>query len=519
MTRRSGSCMKGNAMKRFGILAGAVAVATALLTPIGGNAEATSRADLAIGVSEYVTEEAITTANSDRFAEARSGWGDDSAFVDQLDYQLWFRTQNDYMSADLDHIVKVMRERRDSDVVATLGLYVSIEEEVEFLRRQAVGDRFDAVVDEIAPERTRSAEEETERYGNTYAGLWMDQHDGGRVVLAVTDRAKLNEDRVQGILGPGVDLTIVEQKYSYDHLNDIQGRIYRNLRDAGIESDVSVEWSSERGRELVVTVEQEKNANDRLVQEPRDAYSVMRGIPSKPAGSPDVVHSTGDLQPGLRVTTGMTCTWGFNGHTSGYHYAVTAGHCFQPDGIDNHTGWVGDNTLAVYQGNSNGPRLDNFGNTFIVSKYVFGKDYARFTSSYANDNCYHGNHAIYGTGAHCQWPMRNRASHDSWEVGVDLTCASLGNSGVYRCGYISAENHNGERLIRVDINAILGDSGSGFKYGNRADALLHSISAGRAYAHTAYDLQSRLGFWLNCASSQTTHSNPGSWAICPVVDA
>ncbi len=142
-------------------------------------------------------------------------------------------------------------------------------------------------------------------------------------------------------------------------------------------------------------------------------------------------------------------------------------------------------------------------------------------SIYADDNCYQGN-PYSGNAAHCQWPMKHRASYMSWEIDVDRTCASLGSTNSYRCGYIFEEYVAGND-VAARIVGQLGDSGSGMKWDYRIDGILVRVggnSSGNTSVifETAYMVQTRLGSHFNCASSAAV-KQPSQWGNCPVVDA
>ncbi len=53
---------------------------------------------------EIASDAAVALANSAGLAEARDVWGDDAAFLDQVDYQLTFRDQNDFMPKDRNEL-------------------------------------------------------------------------------------------------------------------------------------------------------------------------------------------------------------------------------------------------------------------------------------------------------------------------------------------------------------------------------------------------------------------------------
>ena len=179
--------------------------------------------------------------------------------------------------------------------------------------------------------------------------------------------------------------------------------------------------------------------------------------------------------------------------------------------------WV---NLDVFQDGSSSRNLTP-GSAFLRSIDNSTYDVSRISSLYADDNCYHGDNDQ--SSPHCKWPMASRALHNSWEVGSDRTCASLGNSGDYRCGYIEEENANGGNRVRVGMTVIAGDSGSGMKWKYRIDGILTDRSSTDAFFQTAYHVQKALGdgyFYFNCYSpGKKVNTDPANWGVCPTTNA
>lgn len=493
-----------------------------------GQTDVITRADLEPGIAQLVSDEAIEAANDPTFAAARQSWDLGGDFVDQIDYQLRFRSLVDFMSSDYGHIARLLEERPDNMGSRSMGLFMTNEEVTEMLRRDELGDRMDATTEIIVGDQLAWTEGETPTYGPDFAGVWQDQLDGGRIIIAVTPTAVVNEQAIAKLLGGADQFRVVKQEYSYDEVEQYRQILESELRAAGVSHDVAAvrgDW----GRLLEVRVSDPSVLpNDFAAGVPADVFWVTPGDAVVQAGYPTHTHSTSDQQPGLDVATfdedtgeGEHCTWGFNGHTSTFHYIVTAGHCM-PDGLTNYTGGVVEEdgwAMEMYQ-NGSTSRLLTPGSTFLRSLNNAYEDAARLESTYANDNCYHGN--AYYSGHHCQWPMANRALDDSWEVGSDRTCASLGATNTYRCGYIEEENTSGDK-VRVSMIVNPGDSGSGMKWDYRIDGILTDRGGTEAFFMTAYDVQRALGngyFYFNCYSpGSITRSDPSDWGACPSVDA
>lgn len=478
---------------------------------------------------EIASDAAVALANSAGLAEARDVWGDDAAFLDQVDYQLTFRDQNDFMPKDPERIAAAMTSKPHTELSLSMGLSMAAAEETEMLRRDAVGDVFPDITKLVSGVDEHTYPEGVEpTYGPLFGGIAMDQHDGGAVRLAVTDASKVDVKAIEKMLDGVSKLVVIEQKYSYDEQADFRDRLGRALEEIG-EAGILIRWT-DKGRHIYVEAPNVEDAERAAAKSgvPLDAYTVREGRYTT-AGFPGTNHSTGDQQPGLRIEVGSNygvggCTWGFNAHTNTFNYLVSAGHC-PPTAYENYSGYI-SGQLVVEQrasGSSGGVVLANQG-AYLVSKYSTANntvDAMRISSSYADDNCYHGN-PYFGNAAHCQWPMKHRASYMSWEIDVDRTCASLGSTNSYRCGYIFEEYVAGND-VAARIVGQLGDSGSGMKWDYRIDGILVRVggnSSGNTSVifGTAHMVQTRLGSHFNCAPSAAV-KQPSQWGNCPVVNA
>ncbi|MDH5372742.1 MAG: S1 family peptidase, partial [Acidimicrobiia bacterium] len=480
-----------------------------------------TRAELRSGLDELVMDRSIVAANSSELAAARLLWDSDQAFVAQLDYQLDFRSRVDYLSTSPDHLANVLSARPDNFGIEELGLYLFDDEVAEMQRRFELGDRMEEIVRVVTGVDEATVDEVTlPDYGSNFGGIMQDQMNGGVIVLALRDPSLVDIPRLEKLAGGASFLKVVKQDFSYNEIEDFRTVLESELDKLGVERNVTAVWS-ERGRSLEVRVEAPLLLPLSLAASvPEGAFAVVRGEPVRDLGDPDTLHSYADQQPGLRVQVAITdgpdgiCTWGHNGHTASYHYIVMAGHCFQD--YKNTSGtWVGE-VINLWQDGSSSRDITP-GNSFLKSIKNADYDTARIESSYANDNCYHGDPDRYD--AHCKYKMSSRAlGNTNWEVGSDVTCASLGNSGVYRCGYITEENHGTDKTVGVGMNVIGGDSGSGMKYSNRIDGILNGSVPGTAFFQTAYRVKSSLGFDFNCHNGLLTTSNPSDWATCPGVN-
>lgn len=492
--------------------------------------EVIARSDLPDGISDVVSDEAIALANSPELNAARQAWDEphpvdlDLNFVDQIDYQLTFRNDFDYLDSSPATIGRVLAEKTDNPGFRSLGLYLTDEEAAERQRRVEVSDPIFA---EIQAAFVTEGVEGSEGISPNYAGSWQDQLDGGVVVLAVVDPAEVPDELSELARGQVASLRIITAPRSFTDLNEVRNSIVSAVQDLAVDANVSIDTTPE-GRRLRVTVSDEASLSKlqagvaSLAEDLTASELIFEIGPTfSKTGDPLDQHSVANQQPGLAIAVNAVggtkaCTWGVNGNTASEHFMVMAGHCWASQ--SNTAGFVHRN---VFQNRISSTWLSVTPNTSSQGNYLRSienstYDMARISSDFSNDNCYHW--------GHCQKNITDRAKHNSWETGQDVTCASLGTSNVYRCGVITEENYQGSRLFRFNIATLSGDSGSGLvEDRNNADVAIDGIVVQgnhptASLGQTAWDVKNQLNFDFNCANSPTYRSNPANWANCPILN-
>lgn len=467
------------------------------------------------GIDDLVKDEAIALANSLTFAQARSSWDVSIDFVDQIDYQLEFRSHVDFMTSNIEYLANLLETRPQNDGIESMGLFMADDEVAEMQRRDELGDRMEDVVAFVVDSAlTDTTEGTTPSFGPAFGGIWQDQLDGGKVVLAVTEGSQIDRTALDSIVGGAENLKVVEQPYSYDEIEIARNIVDQYLEDMEIPADI-LAIRSDAGTEIEIRVA-DPDALKLPPGLPSGLFTVVTGPVPSDTGYPSATHSLADQQPGLQVYitgTSNNCTWGHNGHTTTYNYIVSAGHCFGSSDISGYT------STDVWQNGSSSRNLTS-GSTYLYSLKNSSTDAARISSGYADDNCYHGNQAVSSPSPHCGWPISSRALWNQWEVGSDRSCASLGTSNTYRCGYVTDMGVGTGDHVVVEMQGSLGDSGSGMKWDYRIDGILTSIahSPERVLFEQAYEVKSALGFDFNCGSGKTVHSTPSGWGTCPATN-
>lgn len=500
------------------------------------------RAMLPENLRHYVSDESLQLAASAELAEARRKWTGPEDFVAQVDYHLSFRAERDYMTTDPAHLNRLMVDRAKNFGTDYLALELSDEEIAELQRRLDLGDRSAEIMRALPGYEPPPLEGEEERLPDYFGGLWQDQGNGGVLVLAVTDRARLDIEALREFTSSGA-LKIIEQPYSKAELREFRSQARQALGDIDIETDIAMPLT-ESGRFLEIRVNESdlraaNSAMSKLL--PDDLYEVVVG----PAGEtsttrPRWIHTFTNMMAGLAIHVDYdwpsndhysVCSWGLSGHTSNRSYLISAGHCFD-DSLGNtpyyYSDWVHNSVMSISQSyHATHPReLGLLGNEYL--KYRFdgsvsgGFDVGRWSTNYADNNCYHYDYKA--SFSHCARKFQSRAFYNSWTEGSDITCASLaGTTNLWRCGTILEEDTSPtDNKFRAAIDVQLGDSGAGAIFTTIIDGLQVSEPTGsttESFFHTAYHVKSQLGgnsFDFNCAIGQT-HGPPSTWSTCPVV--
>ncbi|MCP4964732.1 MAG: hypothetical protein GY926_05810 [bacterium] len=485
------------------------------------------RPDLGPDLAARVSDRAIAMAMSPALAQARESWDEEFDFVWQVDYQLRFRERVDYMATDADHIGRIMSNRSKNVGIERLGLFLDVDEAKEFNRRDKLGDRIPQVRKAIGEDNEEDLDEEAlPEYGPNFGGIWQDQLGGGDIIVAVVDPSKVDAHAINRAAGKASDVRIVQVDHSWDEFNSMRDAVVAEIVRRDLDAAVLIN-STGTGRRLEIVTPEPDLLDPWLASVvPVELVTVTVGENDRISSGPSYTHSAADQQAGLQIEIdpgyATFCTWGVSGHTSTYNYIVTAGHC----GTSTYENFSGTSYAFEIQQN------DTFdltpGPSYVHSFYGYNQDAKRVSSQYADNNCYHAD-------GHCTGFIRYRSLNNSWEVGSDMTCASLGTTNAWECGWIAEENYvstssacEGNQWVRYTIDTSPGDSGSGLVYWSGSgvqlaiDAIHHcSVAASGGLdgiGMTAYRVKQTLGFDYNCASSAVTSRSASNWGSCPTIN-
>lgn len=485
-----------------------------------GRSGTIDRLELPTGLQDRITDEALKLANEPALRSSRRSWTGPEDFVDQIDYQLQFRADFDFLSSEASVIGRAMETGdRSGSAFDQLGLLLTPQEATELGRRDYVGDQMEAVQANL---------------GQKVVDISQDQMDGGKIRVYIERDVDLSAVFLPKTLTAG-DVKFIQVDYSKKQLKQFQNRLHNQLRNLPIDWFMIDHSRTDEGIQLRVTVPDVAEVPTSFGRRvPKDAYFLSDDEVATPANKPDADHDWDKLSPGQGILLeagpfSNGCTWGINGHTENWNYLVSAGHCVN-NGLGDFKGWVDKDDFQVF----NRPRLKfltrSDDDNYLYSNFNGVFDSMRVTVHRANSNCYHGSSG--DDSQDCAFFIENRATHNSWEVGRDRTCASLGKTNTYRCGNIedidqsfSKGNFDSKRMVRTAIRIQGGDSGSGAKWNNTFDGLLtvavdRNLAFDKSLMVTAFDVKRGLGpsdFDFNCDIGVRV-KRPGDWGRCPAID-
>jgi hypothetical protein len=444
-----------------------------------------------------------------------------------------FRSNYDFLSDDPDYIRQLVGSSDANDeALKTLGLEMSESEWAEFQRRQELIAEIVPIqrivtglaLDEESELRDTARLVETgERAstGSLFAGVWLDQLDGGRIKLAVTDADAVDTQAIYSLLPRGAeDLVVIEQRYSRDELEAFKRSIGDAIAAGDVRAATGYDYSEAGIKVRVIPHGQGVDVESITRDVPNDAFVVAEPRDYVLASQPHTTHSSGNQQSGLQIgiwrsgpTLFNSCTWGVTGHTAEYTYIVSAGHCFTPEGTV-LSGW--GHRWATQ--NASGNVVSTPSSAFVYARARDSSadyDHGRISSPRANTNCYHA-------AGDCNSLITERISLYAHAVGQTVCVSLAANASTslsYDCGTVVDADYNEQgytnRVEVASVAAHLGDSGAGMRYIDNFHGILTSADVPNQMIlfEPAYYVKAFIGastFDFNCVRS-------GSWwGSCPI---
>lgn len=458
---------------------------------------------VAVSVLPATAQTTTPGSETSMIEAARSAWSSahpEGDFDYQVEYQRDFRSQFDFLDESDSAIAAVMGASVSNDSFARWGLQMTNAESSEMDRRDRIQREFPdiagaAVGDDWSEELVEGLDP-TGTFG-AFAGRWIDQQDGGRLVVALVPThsdyaaakrraeaqvsALVSDDRLDSD-----DVRFVDAQFTADDLYRVNKEFSEQYLTEGVHDRTMIGLSAsmnpvENRVDLYVEPGWVSAAQTfaakyteglvEIVEVPDGFLSVTDTVDPEDDWGAGNWHSGAkfDVYDGDLDWQGA-CSWGATARTTSYVYAVTAAHClgyssnslgttgFWNDWVSNNTArgfrtWGGDDWIV-------GPN----DHAYVYVYHGVRGDLARMNISVpgnVNDyECYLENFAI------CGQRITRRELTTETEIG-DTKCVALASRG-YVCATLNSNDApiSGYDYLRgIDTNSGNhsqdGDSGAG----------------------------------------------------------
>lgn len=423
-------------------------------------------------------------------------------FDRQIQYQKNFRSQFDFLDSDDQTISEAIVSAGRNESMSRWGLLLSDAEYAELDRRvtvqrelpslaaAAVGDDWsEELVEGLAPEKSFGA----------FAGRWIDQMDGGRLIVALVPSHpdyQVARQRVQGVADSLVvagklassDVEIRDVTFTADNLHKVNQSFGEQFLAPGAKDEplMSASMNPVANRvDLYSSPEWVDVATRFAAEYPKGLVNVivrpeaeLKGRDHGASYLPGQDWGAGNWHAGAKIgiknglgQTPAVCGWGATARTSTFVYVITAAHCL---GYGNGTGQVSWWNQDVGASTRRGVRTWGGGDTiadangtgFVLVYHGSRGDLARLSITHPNNandyECYLENYTI------CGQRISRRETTTETEIG-DVKCMSYTNTEIFECGTINSNDAvwvGYDFLRQVNLGASdqtgPGDSGGGW---------------------------------------------------------
>ncbi|GHH66869.1 protease [Streptosporangium violaceochromogenes] len=223
------------------------------------------------------------------------------------------------------------------------------------------------------PELTKLADAMGKSLGATFGGAWIDQRNGGRLTVAVTEAGSANKVKSAALAAGASDTVSVTVRHSFAHLQDVTAELARRIAEAnkgaesGLQSgivtpDNTVKLTSLKGAKPTP-------AQRKVIRWAQARFGSAVTVSTHAHRSVklycyDDYSCDPPLRSGLAIFGGGgRCTSAFTAYSGSSYYMLTAGHCaemgawwdvstysygYQNVGsVSNYTfGWDGDSAVV-----------------------------------------------------------------------------------------------------------------------------------------------------------------------------
>jgi hypothetical protein len=480
---------------------------------------------------------------------ARASWesrNPDGDFDFRVGYHTRFRDQFDFLQDSDDVIAAVMAVSPTNDAPARWGLEMTDDEFREMVRRDRIQRELPslaaaAVTGEWSEELVEGLEPEGS-FG-AFAGRWIDQQNGGKLVVALASNHpdyRSARDRVETghseLMSAGrldrEDVLLVEVAFTADDLHRVNRDFARAFMSGVNPSDMAPMSASMAPVRNLVELHAEPSALPTAETFAANYPEGLVEVVPVPEGS---LSGSDDLRPrddwgagnwhsgaGIKVYDGNlnflgTCMWGATVRTNTYVYMVTAAHCL---GYSNGSGvvaWYNDSAssgvrrgIKTHKGND---WITDRNDGYVVVYHGSRGDLARLaiteTQNVADYDCYLESETWCS-----RWINRREATTET-EIG-DVKCVAFGKRDAYVCGVLYSNDvakmfYDFLRGIDTDSNdhSQGGDSGAGWKEAT----LLTGINKGH-FGYPTYNTYFTHAYYIESQSHLDADAVCGTSGLC-----
>ncbi|MGW4421014.1 S1 family peptidase [Streptosporangium sp. NPDC004631] len=312
------------------------------------------------------------------------------------------------------------------------------------------------------PALTKLADTMSENLGTTFGGAWIDQRNGGKLTVGVTETGAANQVRSAALAAGAADTVSVPVRHSFAHLQQVTTELAKRVAEVNKGADSGLQTG-------IVTPDNVVRLSSLEGSKPTPAQQEVIRWAKTTFGSAVTVSTYAHrsvklycyddyacdppLRSGLAIFGGNArCTSAFMTYSGSSYYMLTAGHCAELGA------WWDVSTYSY-----------GYQNVGSVADYTFG---------------WYGDSAIVSVDDPSWWRPRGWVLYQTPVRGTEADyvgsyVCKQGSTTGYTCGIVSEVNSTVSYPNRTlagmtwsDACDGPGDSGSGVFYGNYAHGIL-----------------------------------------------
>lgn len=237
----------------------------------------------------------------------------------------------------------------------------------EMARQAAAEWNVDPVAARARLDRQQEIAEATRSLGTehaeTYAGAWVDHHDGGRIKIAFTEEAVANAQTTAKGYEWSEMVDGVEARFAWHQLINLYDRVVKATARFNGNPSFAVSLDTPTNRVVIHTPEEIRDEVQKAVQpHEHPAMAMASGLPAQELDCTSRASCIPTLRGGLRINpqgSGSFCSSAFNAqNSSGTRYLLTAGHCAAVSSVWEHAAnRIGGVPASINDANADAARM------------------------------------------------------------------------------------------------------------------------------------------------------------------